>query len=128
MKILKGLATLSLAAALMWVVVVDFSGVETKYVCAGRIGTGADSNNTEIYIKVSGYRWWVSWWSDSDGSIHLELPSGLIRYFDDVRKVGELIQIYEDEQEMIGEFSTLSNSLKLETGNGTFDGRCKRNE
>lgn len=71
MKLLKYLGALLVAAIGLFLIVVNFSAVETRFQCSGEISSHGNSQQDTIYMKLHEYRWWVGLWGDSDGSVWL---------------------------------------------------------
>ena len=125
MKFIKYLAWISLISVLLFVCVVNFSTVKSRFECTGNISFENDLKPTTIYIILEEYRWWVGLWSDSDGNMQLEIPNKTLEYYSHVVEVGTQLQVYNFQKEMKGHFSSLSNTLDLSTPLGFFDGKCK---
>jgi hypothetical protein len=124
---LKALGTLVVVAAALLFVVINFSAVETRYECPGRFGNREPET---VYFVLERYRWWVGLWGDSDGNLRLEVPNQWLGYYAHVTEVGDQLQIRLDRQddEIAGQFSTLSKAFVLRTHLGPFDGVCTRIE
>lgn len=117
-----------------------FLSTETIYKCTGRIHkkegfTPMVGENT-VFLKFIKYGLIIHLWSDSDGSVHTEFPSGWGEYYSHTKIIGDQINIYKgnDFNKLVGNFSFLSNRLNLDSyfsvsiGNGSFEGDCvKRN-
>ena len=120
-----------LVAAALFGVVVFFSSVETRYECSGTIVEKDAAAKATIYIKVERYRWWVKFWSSSDGSLWVEIPGRVYDYYSSLTSVGDQLQLSRTNEELKGlwgYYSFLSNTLILETSAGKFNGQCsKRN-
>ena len=67
-------------------------------------------------------------WSESDASLHMEIPNSFIDYFGHVVRVGDQYQIFDFNKNLKGNFSTLSKALALSAAAGFFDGTCTRKE
>jgi len=128
MKILKYLGALLVAALGLFLFVVNFSAVETRFQCPGEISSQNNSRQATIFMKLHEYRWWVGLWGDSDGSVWLEVPNQTTEYFGHVVEVGDQLQIYGYQRNPTGYFSTLSKTLAITTSGWSFDGTCKRVE
>ena len=126
MKLLKYLGALLVAAIGLFLIVVNFSAVETLFQCSGEISSHGNSQQDTIYMKLHEYRWWVGLWGDSDGSVWLEVPNRNFQYFEHVVEVGDQLQIYDYERNIKGNFSSLSKTLFITTSVWSFDGTCKR--
>lgn len=128
MKLMKYLGALIVAALLLFVFVANFSTVESRFQCSGEISSESDSQPATIYMRIEEYRWWVGLWSESDGSVWLEVPNRTFDYFGHVIEVGEQLQIFDSQKKPKGHFSTLSKSLSISTPAWSFNGTCKRND
>jgi hypothetical protein len=121
------LGTLAIVGVALFLIVVNFSAVQTRYECPGTISRNGASETATLFVKVETYRWWVHLWADSDASFWYEIPSVTVGYFGDVIEVGDQLQIYEFQNKGIaGNFSTLSKALALKVPGGFFDGICKQ--
>lgn len=120
------------SVALLFIFVVNFSAVESRFQCPGEISSTDGSHPVTVYLKLDEYRWWVGLWSESDAAIHLEVPNTYVDYFGNVKKVGYQYQIWDSAKNLKGNFSTLSKTLaiqlpvKLKTD--IFDGTCTKIE
>ena len=126
MKLMKYFGALAVTALLLFVFVANFSSVESRFQCSGEITSRGNSQRATIYMKLHEYRWWVDLWSDSDGSVWLEVPNSALEYFEHVVEVGDQLQIYDYQKNPRGYFSTLSKSLSITTQIWSFDGTCKK--
>ncbi len=104
-------------------IVILFSEKTTKYECIGKF----QNNPTDktVFLKHSEYRWWVSLWSDSKGSMWFEVPTKTVDVSTELRDGGNLIRILGYNNEMKGMFSPLSKSLSIKINDDFFDGLCK---
>lgn len=127
-RILKVLAALLVVLALLLVVVVKFSSIESRYECKGTIISHGITRPAVVYIKLNEYRWWVGLWGDSDGDLRLEVPNEIVDYFGHLKEVGDQLQIFDHDRNLVGSYSRLSGSLALKTGMGFIDGTCVRIE
>ena len=125
-KILIALAT----AFSCYLILVNFSMIESRYECDGSLSTTDGDRPLTLYLKLGTYRWWVGLWSNSDGEVHTEIPNTHIGYFNNLKKVGDQYQIFDFEMNIKGNFSTLSNVLALQLPvvkkTDFFDGKCLR--
>ena len=128
MKALKYLGVLLAIGILLFLFVANFSISASSFECAGKATTEGDSQPLTVYIKLDEYRWWVGLWSDSDASLHMEIPNHFVNYFGHLIRVGEEYEIFDFNKRLQGNFSTLSKSLALSTPAGFFDGTCTRKE
>jgi hypothetical protein len=122
----KALITLLAIAAISIAVIINFSEVQSRYACNGVFSSGEDNTKGKIFIKLNEYRFWVALWSynKSDGNFHTEIPNELVDYYSKILKVGDQIQIYENDS-IAGNFSKLSKTLAIKTPKGFFDGACE---
>lgn len=112
----------------LFLFVANFSATEKSFQCSGEITKDNIPQGAKtVYIKLTEYRPWVGLWSDSSGSVHLEIPSEGYEYFDHVDKVGDQLQIYQSYPQKTpkGNFSALSNVLAIDTLYGVFEGNCQ---
>lgn len=120
---------LGLASAVFFGVVVFFSSVETRYECAGTLSAKEVTSKAKIFVKIERYRWWVKLWSSSDGALWVEVPNKIFDYYSSLTAVGDQLQISRTQEELKGlwgYYSSLSNTLVLETSVGTFNGQCSK--
>lgn len=124
LRVLIAVATICLAA---FITVAGFSVANESYACEGELRSDGLSSEASMYFQLSRFRWWVKLWSDGvDGTMHLELPDGYVRYYTALRKVGPEWLITLDKGEHVsGRFSTLSHRLTLATFQGDFEGTCR---
>jgi hypothetical protein len=128
---LASLAALFLSGLIVLWVVSEYSSIEYRYECSGEI-SDADSQPLTVFIKLAEYRWWVGLWSDSYGSMWIEVPATTLHWVEHIRKVGDQLQLYKieyvrgGEKVMQGHFSTLSKHLSVKIpAVGFFDGTCR---
>jgi hypothetical protein len=132
MKLIKILAAIGVVVLLLFIFVVNFSAVESRFQCPGEISSTDGSRPVTVYLKLEEYRWWVGLWSESDAAMHIEIPNNHIDYFGNIKKVGDQYQIFDSANSLKGNFSTLSKTLtiqlpiKLKTD--FFDGTCKKSD
>ncbi len=122
--ILKIIGSLLLAVVGLYLFVVFFSSVETKYESTGTLTEFESSSNETIYIKLNEYRFWVGFWSDSDGDLNLEIPNKTVEYYSHLDETGDLIQIYDWDMKLVGTFSKLSKEIQIKIGHRFFEGKC----
>ena len=113
------------AAAVALIAVLGFSSVESRYQCTHNVSVERPQT---IFLKLTEYRWWVGLWSNSTGSLWLEIPNSNVAYFGHLTRAGDLIQIFDKEGAgPSGNFSTLSNAVELRIApQQVFEGRCAR--
>ena len=116
----------ALAAVLLFLFVVNFSAVESRFECAGGFTAKTGKKSAAAYIKLHEYRWWVGLWSNADAAIWVEVPNETTEYFSNVTRVGDQLQIRDSQNNPQGSYSTLSKTLALQTYLGFYDGTCKR--
>jgi hypothetical protein len=126
MKILGGLLAFTL---LLFLLVANFSVVESRFECNGKITADGAEQPATVFVKLEKYRWWVGLWSDSSGSAWVEIPNQTISYFGHVTEAGDQLQLWDSfgsPSNISGIFSTLSRTLGVKAGAlGVFEGACK---
>ena len=122
---MKYLGYFVLVVVLLCLFVANFSSTKSKFECSGELTSEGVSKSSTIYIQLEKYRWWVGFWSDSDGILYLEIPNVTVKYFENLVELGPQIQIRDDQNKIEGNFSSLSKVLALSTPSGFFDGACK---
>jgi hypothetical protein len=110
MKILKVLGVLVLTVVALFallVVVSNFSAVESRFECSGEMqhSPSSTSSPVKVYFRLQEYRWSVGFWSDSDGSLWLEVPKRGPMYFEHVYDSGEQLMISTSDKAYGGTFS-----------------------
>ena len=100
----------------------NHSIVTTSYACEGSFTDREVSYDSQLYFELREYRWWV--WGESEGNLWIEIPLSVVVYFPMVEKIGNLRQISDWEHRLVGNFSTLSKVLSIDTGVGWFEGQC----
>jgi hypothetical protein len=114
------------AGLLLFLFIVNFSAVESRYECAGELTTADAKRKATAFLHLEEYRWWVGLWSDSDAALWVEVPNETVEYFSYIVRAGDQMQIFENPTVLEGTFSTLSRRFALKTHAGFFDGSCKR--
>ncbi len=128
MKLLKYAGALLIAAFGLFLFVVYFSSVETRFRCSGEFSSDGNPQKATLYVKLDELRWWVVW-VDSDGDITLEVQNKpLVDRFVSIKKNGDLLTMYDSEKLPRGYFSTLSKTLAVTTDRWSFDGTCNHVE
>ena len=122
------IVSLVVAIIFLFLFITTFSSVESRYECKGELTFKGKSQVKIIYIKLEEYRWWVGLWGDSDGMLHLEFPNEWVENFNHIKENGDQLQIYDRDKKLIGNLSTLSKKLALNTSIGFFDGTCSKIE
>lgn len=128
MKLFKYIVAFLVATIGLFVFVANFSAVETHFQCFGEISSQGKSQQATIYMKLHKYRWWVGFWSDSNGSVWIEFPNRSFEYFEHVIELGDQLQIYDYQKNPKGYFSTLSKTLAVTTSVWSFNGICNKVE
>lgn len=109
----------------------NFSAAESNSQCSGEISFDGTTRPMTLYLKLTEYRPWVGLWSDSDGSITIEIPNEWVEYYGHIEEVGDQLQIYETypQKTLKGNLSMLSKALAVDLGSpfGFFDGTCIAN-
>lgn len=128
MKILGGLLAF---AVLLFLFVANFSAVESRFECYGKIIANGTKQPATAFFKLQKYRWWVGLWSDSSGAAWIEVPNQTIRYFGHVTEAGDQLQLWDSfgvaqSSKISGIFSTLSGAIGVKLGSSSvFEGNCK---
>ena len=126
MKIIsKIFVLLILILGLIYYILANYSSVESKYSCIGKITKNGEviSSNESLFFLMNKYRWWVHLWADEDGDLRVELPLKQSDFYT-FKSLGELYQL-SSNKEFKGMYSTLSNTLSLNLQQGIYDGLCK---
>ena len=124
MRILKLTAAILVAVGAAYFVVMNFSAKESTFVCSGTMNAAAGQSPAKVFFRITEYRWWVHLWSESDGSVSLEVPNTTVEYYGHVKVLGDQLQILRDPSSIKGSFSKLSHFLLLATPVGAFEGTC----
>lgn len=119
----KKISYIVITLVVVLLIVIIFSEKTTKYECIGKFQN--NSTDKTVFLKHSEYRWWVSLWSDSKGSMWFEVPTKTVDVSTELRDGGNLIRILGYNNEMKGMFSPLSKSLSIKINGDFFDGQCK---
>ena len=123
-KLWKYLGLVALFLIILFIIVINFSGKESKFECSGEITQEATRKPTKVYLKLTEYRFWVGLWSKSKGCLSLEIPNRTFAYYEQIDRVGDNLHIYSNNDAK-GLFSRLSNALTLDIGAfGVFEGTC----
>ena len=131
MKAIKIIGSLFALAALLFFFVANFSAVETKYECNGKITIDGAEQSAAVFLKLQKYRWWVGLWSDSNGSAWVEVPNQSSHFFGHITAAGDQLQFWDSfgaasPGNFSGTFSTLSGALMVKLNAVTlFEGTCK---
>ena len=127
MKFVKYLGFFLIVFFLLFVILITFSAVESRFQCPGQYSLNrGGTRSTTLYIKLHQYRWWVGLWSNSNESLWIEIPNEYVNYFANIDKAGDQLQIFDYDNKFKGNFSTLSNTLAISLPVGFFDGNCKK--
>lgn len=126
MKTLKVIGGILVLAVLLFVFVANFSAVEARFECNGKITLNGAEHSTQAFLKLQKYRWWIGLWSDSSGSAWVELPNRTVSYFGHLTETGDLLQLWDSPNKFSGNFSSLSGAIRVDLGAfGVFEGTCK---
>jgi len=129
MKAIKIVGGLLAFALLLFLFVANFSAVESRFECNGKITANGTEQSATVFLKLEKYRWWVGLWSDSHGSAWVEVPNQTISYFGHVTEAGDQLQLWDSfgsPSNFSGTFSTLSRTFGVKLGAlGIFEGACK---
>lgn len=120
------MALLSAGAALLTAtILLTFSSVETRWVCARDFLWPTDAP-PKVFMKIDQYRPWVRLWSDSEGAVWFEIHGGPTIFAPHVATQGEqLIFLADLASQGAGYFSKLSRSLYLNYENKSWLGNCE---
>jgi hypothetical protein len=121
---MKYFLSIIVAVITLFLIIVNFSAVESKYICTGSL-TNAEGKS-EIFVQLEKYRPWVGLWSKSDGNMKAEVPLQTLSYYEHLQKAGNTYGVFSKEGGTLeGSFSTLSRYLSLKISNNlVFEGRC----
>ncbi len=122
--ILTYIAGFVVTGAALLVFVANFSAVETRHRCSGRLSSTDANQPAIVFIRVEEYRWWVGLWGKSDGAVSLEVPNQWVEYYSHVDESGDQLLISDTSGRLGGTYSKLSGSLSLHTTVGNFQGAC----
>jgi hypothetical protein len=128
MKINKKYIIVILVAFILAILLGLSTSQESKFKCTGTIKTGVDTKTSEAFLKIKDYQWWAGLWSNSGGSIWIEIPNVSNDYFAYIKKYGDQLQISKNQNDIPGSwgfFSSLSNTIIIDTTAGQFLGACK---
>jgi hypothetical protein len=117
-------AAFGLAVVVFLAIVAALNGAQQqRYECSGLFVDNTLKTEGSLFFALETYRWWI-FWAKSDANLKTEIPSVHFAYYPDIRKVGDLLQIYQDGRPQ-GFFSLLSKSLSIQTVAGVFEGSCR---
>lgn len=125
-KVFKYLGFLVLGLISLLLIIANLPAPESNFRCSGEMSDEGTTQPMTVYIKLAEYGWWVGLWSDSDGSLNVEIPNTWVGYYGHIEEVGDQLQIYNgySQKTLEGNFSTLSKTLALDTPFGFFEGEC----
>ena len=127
-KLLKYISIPIFIPIVLFLIIANFSEIKSSFKCPGQHSLDGNTQSKTIYIKLTQYRPWVGLWSDSNGSVNLEIPNEWVGYYGHMEKVGDNLQIFDTypQKTLKGNFSLLSKTLAidLESPYGFFDGLC----
>lgn len=110
----------------------EINTIESSYRCYGKIAYKENTAPIEVYFELVEYKKPWIFWSDSDGSINLEVPNlGIFKYYSHVEQIGNKLFIYDTypSKKLQGGFFKLSKTLSLNLPYGGFyDGTCNTQE
>lgn len=107
----------------------NYSSTNTVFACTGAFTKAGEASGPDtIYLDLEQFRWWVGFWSDSDGTLWVEIPGRLVLYFADLTEAGNVIRIHKHDDTFAGQLSTLSGAVSINTIYGVFDGQCTPSE
>jgi len=112
------------AAMVLFLLVVNFSVVETALSCSGAISEQGASRPGKAVVTIRSYRPWVTLWSENKGYIWIDLPeqSGSCHVY--LRDDSQLVRISDRAARLEGMYSTSSRTLHLQTPDWSFDAVC----
>ncbi len=129
MKAVKIFGGLLAFAILLFLFVANFSAVESRFECNGKIIANGAEQPATAFLKLHKYRWWVGLWSDSSGDAWVEVPNQTSSYFGHVTQAGDQLQFWDSfgtPSNFSGIFSALSRTVGVKLGAvGVFEGTCK---
>jgi hypothetical protein len=126
---MKKITLISLSVLLLLIIYVfNFSVTYYRYECNGIIQKKEAKEDLTVFLKLGVLAFHTKLWSDSDGSLWIESPNQWVDSYTDLDKVADSYQIYSYENELKGNFSTLSKTIMLDTDFGFYDGKCKEIE
>ena len=129
MVVIRILGGLLLFATLLYLFVIKFSAVESRFECTGKIIANGVERPATVFLNLDRYRWWVGLWSDSSGDAWLEVPNQTVIYFGHITQAGDQLQFWDSfgsPSNFSGIFSTLSRTIGVKLGAaGVFEGICK---
>ena len=103
--------------------VLFFSEKTINYECVGSFQK--NTTNKVIFLKHKEYRFWVSLWGDSKGTLWIETPGKNLDVITDIKEAGTLLQLYGYSKETKGHFSPLSKFISVKISDDLYDGQCK---
>src|SRR3990167_10017820 len=86
----------------LFLIVANFSAAESRLRCVGEISSDGSTEAATVFIRLSEYRWWVGLWSDSDGSLNLEIPNTLFESYVHLTKLNNQLVIYDTDKRLKG--------------------------
>ncbi len=120
---MKKVTAIALLLISILVVILFFSETTKNYECTGSF----QKNMTDkvVFLKHKEYRFWVSLWSDSKGTLWIEIPGKNLDVVTEIKEAGTLLQLYGYSKEMKGHFSPLSKFISVKISDDFYDGQCK---
>ena len=129
MRVIKSLLLLLVVMILVLSGILFFSVRESRFSCERDVIQNDQSSS--IFLILEEYRPWVGLWSDSEGTLWVEIPRETVEYFGYLERAGEHLQVYNsrysdgvEEKVMVGHFSLLSKTVSLKLNGNFFDGHC----
>ncbi len=126
------MVALIVCAVLLYIVVNYSVKYQKIYECSGNVEDINQAKPTKLFVKYASYRWWVSLWSNSDGSLWWEVSKGKSYYEVFVEEFETGITIWDynlqnrEKDSQLGRISFLSGDIALDIGGGEkFTGICE---
>jgi hypothetical protein len=120
---LRKISYFFITIVVIFLIVIFFSEKITKYECIGKFQN--TNKETSIFLKHSEYRWWVSLWSKSSGTMWVETPGKNLDVSTDLNSGENQIFIFDYKKELKGIFSPLSKHISIKLTDHFYDGSCK---
>lgn len=126
MKFLKYLGIFLLVAVGLFLFVVAYASEFRDYACKGQLSSEKGVEAKTITMTLQKYRDWVRLFSDSDGTMKIEIPGGYTYEYDNIKNVDFFLQIYETNASgtVAGQISFRNHAMHLNTPIGVFEGIC----
>ena len=126
-KLIKLILIVFVVLILTYLYLINFSIKEYRYNCNGTITNEGKSEELNLFMKLNKYALYTKLWGDSDANIWIEVPNKWVDSKTNIKKVGDDIFHIRDSinNDLLGSFSSLSNTLSLKTHFGFYDGKCE---